>query len=77
VPEFAVKTAEVSAQKVKGFNEVMVAVGFDTAIVIVPVEFEVPAVAVHVYVVEAAVGEATRVFPIVPPFHTYPITNGL
>jgi len=48
VPEFAVKVAVVSAQNVNGFNVDMVAVGFDTAIVIVPVEFEVPAVAVQV-----------------------------
>ena len=60
----------VSAQKVKGFNEDIVATGFDTAIDIVAVELDVPAVAVHVYVVEAAVGEITRVFPIVPSFHT-------
>jgi hypothetical protein len=38
----------VSAQKIKGFKEDIVAVGFDTAMDIVAEEFEVPAVGMHV-----------------------------
>ena len=44
----AVKVAEVSAQKINGFKEDIVAVGFDTAMDMVAEEFEVPAVAEHV-----------------------------
>ena len=70
VPKLAVNTAEVSAQNTSGFVVETVAIGFETAIEIVPVELDVPAVAEQVYVVEAAVGETTSVFPIVPSFHT-------
>ena len=48
MPEFAVKVAVVSAQKVNGSDEDMLAVGFETAIEIVAVELDVPAVAEQV-----------------------------
>jgi hypothetical protein len=70
VPEFADNTAEVSAQNTSGLLVEMVAVGFETSMEIDPDAFEVPAVAVHVYVVEAAVGETTSVSPMVPSLHT-------
>jgi hypothetical protein len=66
----ALKVADVSAQKINGLVVETVAVGADVAMVIVEEEFEVPAVAVQVYVVEAAVGETTTVFPMVPSFQT-------
>jgi hypothetical protein len=48
VPKLAVNVAEVSAQKVNASNEDIVAVGFETAIEIVAVELDVPAVAEQV-----------------------------
>ncbi len=77
MPELAVKTADVSAQNTKGLVVEMVAVGFETAIVMEDEALEVPAVAVQVYVVVAAVGDTVRVFPIVPSFQTYPTAKGL